>query len=322
MNKLSLFLFCVMLISCNQKPKGVVDDEEKRLEEIILNQKLDNSIGTVLYYDFSISDSIVNDFIKTKVVRNPLNVKLLLDNYKGKAGNKNHIDNFLKVNSDFWIRYGSLPYVRNDVYLTRTILASYKEGLTYDYRTRIYLSLEMIAGYIGHKPSLLLGSRDMCFSLEKKQLQIVERNFYSVIDESRYDRKVSNVKGKIGDHEVQEVVYMLKDKVNTVSDLNVPVELTVYVTSDIDPMVNKALPIQLLHEPYAIVKAVVRYRTEDSFHFVLELKESYTGEFRDGDSAALGISKFWLDLDKNTDSIYSKNLKRYFITPTLVSKNQ
>lgn len=309
-----VFVIATMMMCCKQKTIPVGD--VKYIDIDLSNDPIETM---ELQYEFSISDHVVDDFIKTKIARNPMNVQLLLNNYKGNSSDKKHLIAFFRTHSDFLERYGKFPYVKNNVYLTEDNIITKREGLTYYYDTRIYRSSDNLISYLCHKKSLLISSSGVNFYSTKGQMLEADKNVLSVIDESQYSRIETGVTSVISGYEAKEVFYQLKERESKQTSLNVPEELMVYISPNMNKEVNSSLPIQLSNEPYGVLKAVVRYRdkTRDPFYFTVEIKSIETKMLKPSD-CYIGLSKF--DMDLKDDSLGRSFFERYFVTPTMQSK--
>lgn len=325
MNKLISVVFVVVIVMTCCKQKTIPADDLKKVDIDLSNDPIETM---VLQYEFSISNPVVDDFIKTRIARNPMNVQLLLNNYKGTSSDKKYLITFFRTYPDFLERYGKFPYVKNIIYLTDDKIVTNKEGLTYYYDTKLYKTNNDLTSYLGYKKSLLISSAGINFMSTKRQTLELDRTVMSVIDESKYSRIETGVTSTIAGYEAEEVIFQLKEKESTPLSLNVPEELTVYISPTISKEVNSSLPIQLSNEPYGILKAVIRYRAKakDPFYFIMEVKSIETKMLKSHDYG-IGVSKlFWTNENSDDDFLYVKgvgagiDVGRYFIAPTMQAK--
>ncbi|MTG99175.1 hypothetical protein NWE55_02620 [Myroides albus] len=313
-----VLIIAVVCIGCKQskKPTEIYGKVKPEIKKEAFSEGL-------LTYELSISDSIVDTFIKDKVAQAPTNIKALLDKYKGKPEDKKYIENFFENNPDFLKRYGKLPFIKNTVSIAGYNVNSYREGLTYLYELEMNELQGQGSGFIGRNRSMLSPEQGVNFSIRKEQVEQIDRHFLIVIDENNYTREERETDMKVAGYEVKEVLYQLKEELRHTADLCTPLELTVYTSKGVSALVNSALPVQLPREGYGVLKAEVRFRDSsvDPFYFVIEAKAVVVRELLMGEKSIVNYSKEFTALDEsNSNELYKAVFEKYIIEPTMNSK--
>lgn len=210
----------------------------------------------VLYYDLSISDTILQSFIDL-MANNATYVK---DSHYNQSQDSVYLKNFIAQNPDFWQKVGYFPFMKNQVYISGYEAVYKGETLSLKVENTYNDLLEKGYLYMGSK----LGLKSSVNAHYSLNTPIINQVQYA-IDLHHYTQEEQRDSTNILGYPTKVSSYVLKPEVFS-KDLSLPYQIRVYQSEAFHHSLNRVLPFYM-DLPNGILQVDFKLDAKDAYCF-------------------------------------------------------
>lgn len=292
MRRVSIALLAIGLlaVSCKKEEKNAVNEtavvvkDSLKSDNVVVIDKFEEG---ALTYQMSFSDTIVEGFLRA-ISEDPLYSKELTKKYISQLPTKEaeHLNAFITANPSFINRYGTLPFLKNNIYVAGYEVVYKGEGASYVLENRWNDLLEEGQGYAG---STIVPNSKLNFSygkgfLETEQLQ-------TNITLEKYDRVATGEISEIAGYTVEKIIYTRKPSVVS-GERILPKTVMVYSAKAFNPVINKVMPYWVAEE-YGILKLEVELsESEHSIQMIYQANMAVKRKLIEDETSILATKAF------------------------------
>ncbi|MDM1397757.1 hypothetical protein HX049_11260 [Myroides odoratimimus] len=237
---LGLLIVGVALIGCKENKQQEATDIAVVPKEKTTIKK-DKFIEGVLGYKMSLTDPLIEQFTEY-ISQDPLYSKELAKKYIESLSveDRDRLNQFLTDNPQFLEEYGTLAFIKNNVYVAGYEVVYKGEGATYILENKWNDILD--EGFV-YTASTIVPNTELNFSYKKDFFakELLQTN----ITLENYDRKLTGEVSNVAGYEVEKVIYTRK-KEN--KKKNLPESVILYTSKLFNPVINKVLPYYINEE--------------------------------------------------------------------------
>lgn len=299
----SVLIVLLALVSCKNKESDntvTLPIEKSSSEKQIIEEEF---IEGAIAYKLSLSDSILEQFIR-HISQDPLYGKDLAKSFINKLGkeDKESLTNFLKNNPDFIKQYGTLPFIKNNIYLAGYEVVYKGEGASYILENKWNDILDNGWGYAA---STLIPNTEMNFTYNKEFLnrELLQTN----ITIEDYDRVATGKMVEIAGYKVEEIVYTLKN-----TNKVLPQSLVVYSSKLFNPVINKVMPYNVPEEG-GILKLDVLLNTKEKLVMTYEAEMIVKRKLLEQETSILATKVFFNTVNDKSILELEERLSKAFM---------
>lgn len=254
-----LVVLCLLSLSfsnCNKAKSNsrvlITDDKIQDKKDL----KLQDFEQGVIYYELSVSDSLVQGFIQSMIS----NATFVKDNAYGQSKDSVYIREFIAANPGFWQEVGYFPFGKNTVYMAGYEAVYKGESFTFKVENKYNDILEkgfvFIKGRLGIENDL-----NLYYSLDTAVICALQ----NTINLDNYLCQSSKDTVSILGYPVDKKTYTLKESLKETSQCFTPYSFTLYTSEAFNSSINRVLPF-FVDIPQGILKMDFTLNPRDSFY--------------------------------------------------------
>lgn len=299
----TISLVLVLFFSgCNKKTSSSTMIIPKNKPKEVDVNALDFTQG-VLYYDLTISDAKMQLFLDEMAY----NSTYLKDNYYTQNKDSLYIKDFIDKNPEFWSRFGLLPFVKNQVYLSGFEGVYLGESFTFKIQNKYNDLLQSGQVYISSRQGL-----KSAFNLNYYWKSPILNELQLPIDLSYYQKQQSIDSIKVANYNTQKVIYTLREDLdNPPGDL--PYRICVYSSDLFYESLNRVLPF-CINQTSGVLRLDITFNKNDTYYFIFQATSIVRREVLEQEYQSLqGSESFNVDNNKELNEFITRvnQIKEY-----------
>lgn len=312
MRRISIGLLAIGLLVVSCKNKEQQEDTTTIEKTSNKDKEISKFEEGALTYQMSFSDTIVEDFLRA-ISDDPLYSKELAKKYISQlpAEQAEHLNAFIKANPNFITRYGTLPFLKNNIYVAGYEVVYKGEGPSYVLENRWNDLLEEGQGYAG---STIVPNAKLNFSYGKGFLEAEQLQTNITLD--KYDRVATGVVSEIAGYPVERIIYTRKPSVVS-GERILPKSVTVYSSKAFNPVINKVMPYWVAEEHGILKLEVELSESEHSIQMIYQANMAVKRKLIEDETSILATKAF-VAVKENRDFLaLDLNLAKIIVPPSL-----
>lgn len=312
MRRISIGLLAIGLLVASCKNKEQQEDTTTIEKTSNKDKEISEFEEGALTYQMSFSDTIVEDFLRA-ISDDPLYSKELAKKYISQlpAEQAEHLNAFIKANPNFITRYGTLPFLKNNIYVAGYEVVYKGEGPSYVLENRWNDLLEEGQGYAG---STIVPNAKLNFSYGKGFLEAEQLQTNITLD--KYDRVATGEISEIAGYPVEKIIYTRKPSVVS-GERILPKSVTVYSSKAFNPVVNKVMPYWVAEEYGILMLEVELSESEHSIQMIYQANMAVKRKLIVDETSILATKAF-VAVKENRDFLaLDLSLAKIIVPPSL-----
>ncbi|MGL4584497.1 MAG: hypothetical protein ACRCVU_16140 [Flavobacterium sp.] len=312
---IGLFTIGLLVVSCKKEEKKTVNESVVIVKDSLKSNK-EEVVGKfeegALTYQMSFSDTIVEDFLRV-ISEDPLYGKELAKKYISQlpTDQAEHLNAFIKANPSFITRYGTLPFLKNKIYVAGYEVVYKGEGASYVLENRWNDLLEEGQGYAG---STIVPNTKLNFSYGKGFLEAEKLQTNITLD--KYNRVATGMVSEIAGYPVEKIIYTRKPSVVSEERL-LPKTVIVYSAQSFNPVINKVMPYWVAEENGILKLEVELSESEHSIQMIYQANMAVKRKLIEDETSILATKAF-VTVKENRDFLaLDLNLAKIIVPPSL-----
>ncbi|KZE83913.1 hypothetical protein [Myroides marinus] len=312
---LSLLIIGLTLIGCKKQENLKVDETSTKITNDVSKKDtigiVDKVEEGVLTYQLSFKDSIVDGFVKY-ISKEPLLANELIEEYSEKLteSDRAHLKNILKNNPRFNVMFGSLPFLKNSIYIAGYEVVYKGQGLSYTIENKWNDILD--EGY-GFAESRIVPNSSLNFKYKKEFLdsQTLQVN----ITEDKFDRQDTGETVVVAGYQANKIIYTHKP--STLDGERVlPLSVVAYVSKAFNPVINKVMPFYV-NESAGVLKLEIQMTNTADLNLIYEANTAVERKVLEPETSILTGTTLYEVKDSRDVIALGMQLSKLIIAPRM-----
>ncbi|MCC9043146.1 hypothetical protein LNQ81_10720 [Myroides sp. M-43] len=309
-----IFVIGLLLIGCKKEGKSIVNEivvveDGLKSDNVEVLGKFEEG---ALTYQMSFSDTIVDEFIRA-ISEDPLYSKELAKKYISQLPTEQaeYLSFFLKANPGFITRYGTFPFLKNNIYVAGYEVIFKGEGVSYILENRWNELLEEGQGYAG---STIVPNTKLNFSYGKDFLEAEQLQTNITLD--KYDRVATGEVSEIAGYAVEKIIYTRKPSVIS-GERILPKSVIAYSSKSFNPVINKVMPYWVAEEQGILKLEVELSESEHSIQMIYQASMAVKRKLIEDETSILATKAFVLIKENKDFSSFNVSIAKIVVPPSL-----
>lgn len=309
----SLLIIGLTLIGC-KKQESLKINEASEVSDVLKKDTIgivDSVEEGVLSYHLSFTDPVIDGFVKY-ISKDPLLANELIEEYSASLTETEHthLKNILKSNPNFNVIFGSLPFLKNNIYIAGYEVVYKGQGLSYTIENKWNDILDEGYGFV---ESRIVPNSSLNFKYKKELLdaQILQIN----ITEDKFDRQNTGETSIVAGYKTEKIIYTHKSSVPD-GERVLPFSVVAYVSKAFNPVINKVMPIYV-NEDAGVLKLEIQMTNTADLKLIYEANMAVERKVLEPETSILTGTTLYEVKDSRAVMTLGMQLSKVIVAPRM-----